>query len=70
MGGYASSQICEDAPIGRKSRPLQCPPDGLQSLGHETARELFNACAARGGKAWDRSAMGKALEIAAGPEVA
>jgi 2-hydroxy-3-oxopropionate reductase len=28
-----------------------------------TAQELFNACAAHGGKAWDHSAMLRALEI-------
>jgi 2-hydroxy-3-oxopropionate reductase len=30
-----------------------------------TAQELFNACAAQGGKAWDHSAMVKALEMLA-----
>jgi 2-hydroxy-3-oxopropionate reductase len=30
-----------------------------------TAQELFNACAARGGKAWDHSAMVRALETLA-----
>ena len=35
-----------------------------------TAQELFNACAAHGGKAWDHSAMVKALELLAGHEVA
>ena len=30
-----------------------------------TAQELFNACAAQGGKAWDHSAMVRALELLA-----
>lgn len=34
-----------------------------------TAQELFNSCAAHGGKAWDHSAMVKALEIMANFEV-
>ena len=34
-----------------------------------TAQELFNACAAHGGKAWDHSAMIKALEKLANFEV-
>ena len=35
-----------------------------------TAQELFNACAARGGKAWDHSAMVRALETLANFEIA
>ncbi|WP_353433332.1 2-hydroxy-3-oxopropionate reductase [Polynucleobacter sp. MWH-UH23A] len=34
-----------------------------------TAQELFNSCAAHGGKSWDHSAMVKALEIMANFEV-
>jgi len=34
-----------------------------------TAQELFNSCAAHGGKAWDHSAMLRALEILANFEV-
>jgi 2-hydroxy-3-oxopropionate reductase len=34
-----------------------------------TAQELFNACAAHGGKAWDHSAMVRALEILADHEI-
>ena len=34
-----------------------------------TAQELFNACAANGGKAWDHSAMIKALELLANFEI-
>ena len=35
-----------------------------------TAQELFNACAAHGGKTWDHSAMVRALEMLANHEVA
>jgi 2-hydroxy-3-oxopropionate reductase len=35
-----------------------------------TAQELFNVCAAHGGKAWDHSAMVRALEIMSNHEVA
>ncbi|MFO1049341.1 MAG: 2-hydroxy-3-oxopropionate reductase [Geminicoccaceae bacterium] len=35
-----------------------------------TAAELFNACAANGGKAWDHSAMVRALELMANHAVA
>src|SRR5918994_685706 len=34
-----------------------------------TAQELFNACAAHGGAAWDHSAMVRALEIMANHEI-
>jgi 2-hydroxy-3-oxopropionate reductase len=34
-----------------------------------TAQELFNACAAHGGKAWDHSAMVRALESLANFEI-
>jgi len=34
-----------------------------------TCQELFNACAAHGGKAWDHSAMVRALELLAGHEI-
>src|ERR1700677_1217375 len=34
-----------------------------------TAQELFNACASHGGKAWDHSAMVRALELMANFEV-
>ena len=34
-----------------------------------TVQELFNACAAHGGKAWDHSAMVRALELLAGHEL-
>ena len=35
-----------------------------------TAQELFNACAAQGGRGWDHSAMVRALELMAGHELA
>jgi 2-hydroxy-3-oxopropionate reductase len=35
-----------------------------------TAQELFNACAAHGGAAWDHSGMLRALELLAGHDVA
>src|SRR6266536_3094249 len=35
-----------------------------------TAQELFNACSARGGKAWDHSALVRALELLANPAIA
>ena len=35
-----------------------------------TCQELFNACAANGGAAWDHSGMVRALEIMANHEVA
>jgi 2-hydroxy-3-oxopropionate reductase len=34
-----------------------------------TAQELFTACAARGGKAWDHSALVRALELLASHEL-
>ena len=34
-----------------------------------TAQELFNACAAHGGAAWDHSAMVRALEVMANHEI-
>ena len=43
---------------------------GLSLPNTATAQELFNACAAHGGKAWDHSAMVKALEMLANHEVA
>jgi 2-hydroxy-3-oxopropionate reductase len=42
---------------------------GLSLPNTATAQELFNACAARGGKAWDHSAMVKALELLADHQV-
>jgi 2-hydroxy-3-oxopropionate reductase len=38
---------------------------GISLPNTATAQELFNACAAHGGKAWDHSAMVRALELMA-----
>jgi 2-hydroxy-3-oxopropionate reductase len=43
---------------------------GLSLPNTATCQELFNACAAHGGSAWDHSAMVKALELLASHEVA
>jgi 2-hydroxy-3-oxopropionate reductase len=42
---------------------------GISLPNTATAQELFNACAAHGGKAWDHSAMLRALETMANFEV-
>ncbi len=42
---------------------------GLSLPNTATAQELFNACAARGGKAWDHSALVRALEALANHEI-
>jgi 2-hydroxy-3-oxopropionate reductase len=42
---------------------------GLSLPNTATAQELFNACAARGGRAWDHSAMVRALELLANHEI-
>ena len=42
---------------------------GLSLPNTATAQELFNACAAHGGSAWDHSAMVRALELLANFEV-
>ncbi len=34
-----------------------------------TTQELFSACPAHGGKAWDHSALVRALEVLAGHEI-
>jgi len=43
---------------------------GLSLPNTATAQELFNACAAHGGSAWDHSAMVRALELLADHQVA
>jgi 2-hydroxy-3-oxopropionate reductase len=43
---------------------------GLSLPNTATAQELFNACAAHGGKGWDHSAMVRALELLANHEIA
>jgi 2-hydroxy-3-oxopropionate reductase len=42
---------------------------GLSLPGIAAAQQLFNACTALGGKAWDHSAILRALEVMAGHEV-
>ena len=42
---------------------------GLSLPNTATAQELFNSCAAHGGKAWDHSAMVRALELMADFEI-
>ena len=42
---------------------------GLSLPNTATAQELFNACAAHGGKAWDHSALVRALEALAAHEI-
>src|SRR5512134_2906836 len=42
---------------------------GMSLPNTATAQELFNACAAHGGKAWDHSGMVRALEIMANFEI-
>jgi 2-hydroxy-3-oxopropionate reductase len=42
---------------------------GMSLPNTATAQELFNACAARGGKAWDHSALVRALELLANHEI-
>jgi 2-hydroxy-3-oxopropionate reductase len=43
---------------------------GLSLPNTATAQELFNSCSAHGGKAWDHSAMVRALEMMANFEIA
>jgi 2-hydroxy-3-oxopropionate reductase len=52
-------------------KDLNLALEGARALGVSlpataTAQQLFNTCAAHGGKAWDHSAMVKALELSAG----
>src|SRR6202521_5131823 len=42
---------------------------GLSLPNTATCQELFNACAAHGGSAWDHSPLGRALEIMANHEI-
>jgi 2-hydroxy-3-oxopropionate reductase len=56
-------------------KDLNLALEGARALGISlpstaTAQQLFNACAAHGGSAWDHSAMVKALELSAGHEIA
>ena len=55
-------------------KDLNLALQGAQALGVSlpntaTAQELFNACAANGGSAWDHSGMVKALELMANHEI-
>jgi 2-hydroxy-3-oxopropionate reductase len=43
---------------------------GLSLPNTASAQQLFNACAAQGGKAWDHSAMVRALELLAHHQIA
>jgi 2-hydroxy-3-oxopropionate reductase len=56
-------------------KDLNLALEGARALGVSLpatamAQQLFNACAAHGGKTWDHSAMVKALELAAGHLIA
>jgi 2-hydroxy-3-oxopropionate reductase len=42
---------------------------GMSLPNTATAQELFNACAAHGGKGWDHSALVRALELLAHHEI-
>jgi 2-hydroxy-3-oxopropionate reductase len=42
---------------------------GISLPGTAMAQQLFNSCVAHGGKAWDHSAMVRALEMMAGQEI-
>jgi len=42
---------------------------GISLPNTATAQQLFNACAAHGGKAWDHSAMVRALEVLANHQI-
>ena len=43
---------------------------GISLPNTATCQELFNACSAHGGAAWDHSAMVRALELLANHEIA
>src|SRR6266702_543879 len=56
-------------------KDLNLALEGARTLGISLpstalAQQLFSSCAAHGGKAWDHSAMVRALEMMAGPEIA
>ncbi len=56
-------------------KDLNLALEGARALGISLpstaiAQQLFNACAAHGGSAWDHSGMVKALELSAGHEIA
>jgi 2-hydroxy-3-oxopropionate reductase len=61
--------------IGLHQKDLNLALEGARALGvalpnTATAQELFNTCAANGGKEWDHSAMVRALELMANHPVA
>jgi 2-hydroxy-3-oxopropionate reductase len=49
--------------------PVSARPIGMSLPHTATAQQLFSACAARGGKAWDHSALVRALELLADHEL-
>ena len=49
--------------------PLKIGFVGLGIMGAPMAGQLINSCAAHGGKAWDHSAMVRALELMANFEI-
>jgi 2-hydroxy-3-oxopropionate reductase len=56
-------------------KDLNLALEGARTLGISLpstalAQQLFSACAARGGKAWDHSGMVRALELLANHEIA
>jgi len=60
--------------IGLHQKDLNLALDSARQLGVSlpntaTCQELFNACTARGGAAWDHSAMVRALEVLANFEI-
>ena len=57
------------APEGPESRAVRRARAGRVAAQHRHCQELFNACAAHGGKAWDHSGMVRALEIAGNFEI-
>jgi len=55
--------------LGTMGRPMAVNLARAALPNTATAQELFTACAARGGKAWDHSALVRALELLASHEV-
>ena len=84
MGGFAGSKILEvhgermvkrtfdpgfRIELHQKDALNSARALGVSLPNTATAQELFNSCAAHGGKAWDHSAMVKALEMMANFEI-
>jgi 2-hydroxy-3-oxopropionate reductase len=59
-----------DAPVSGGEVGAKAASLTVMVGGPAAAQELLNACAAHGGKAWDHSAMVRALEMLANREVA